>query len=109
MFVDRRFSSNNSTGPMVIRSDRGQTVILSHQRGLLFFKTIKTASTSVEICLSRYCGPRDIITELPEADEALRRSLGGIGPQNHRKSWLEQVLGRVAGKPRADRRNAFHH
>lgn len=57
-------------------------VIVSHRHRLIFLKTRKTAGTSVEIALSRVCGPEDIITRLTDEDEELRRSVGGLGPQN---------------------------
>jgi len=43
-------------------------------------RTRKTAGTSVEIALSKFCGPHDIITR--DADDALRHELGYPGPQN---------------------------
>ena len=58
-------------------------MIVSHQHRLIFLKTRKTAGTSVEIALSRVCGPDDTITPLADEDEELRRSLGGRGPQNN--------------------------
>ena len=57
-------------------------MIVSHQHRLIFLKTRKTAGTSVEIALSRVCGPDDVITRLTDEDEELRASLGGRGPQN---------------------------
>jgi hypothetical protein len=57
-------------------------VIVSHRHRLIFLKTRKTAGTSVEIALSRVCGPDDVITRLTDEDEELRRSVGGVGPQN---------------------------
>jgi hypothetical protein len=60
-------------------------VIVSHRHKFVFMKTRKTAGTSVEIALSRMCGPEDIITpNLPE-DEQLRQELGGLGPQHHHR------------------------
>ena len=47
-------------------------VIVSHEHGFVFMKTRKTAGTSVEIALSRVCGPDDVITPVTEDDEALR-------------------------------------
>lgn len=58
-------------------------MIVSHQHRLIFLKTRKTAGTSVEIALSRICGPDDTITRLTEEDEELRRSVGGRGPQHY--------------------------
>lgn len=40
-------------------------------------KTSKTAGTSIEIALSRFCGPNDIITPISAEDEALRQAVGG--------------------------------
>jgi len=57
-------------------------VIASHARGFVFLKTRKTAGTSVEIALSKVCGPEDIITEISPEDEELRRRAGGRAPQN---------------------------
>ncbi len=57
-------------------------MIVSHKHRFIFLKTRKTAGTSIEIALSRHCGPNDIITVISEADEQLRREWGGIGPQN---------------------------
>jgi hypothetical protein len=66
-------------------------VILSHRHRFLFIKTTKTAGTSVEISMSRYCGPRDVITPISPEDEALRASLG-IGPQNHLRGRMDYSL-----------------
>jgi hypothetical protein len=57
-------------------------MIVSHQHRLIFLKTRKTAGTSVEIALSRICGPDDVITPLTDEDEALRAAVGGRAPQN---------------------------
>ncbi len=58
-------------------------MILSHRHRFIFIKTSKTAGTSVEIALSRVCGPEDIITPISPADEPLRQELGGKGPQHY--------------------------
>jgi hypothetical protein len=57
-------------------------VIVSHDHRFIFLKTRKTAGTSIEIALSRFCGPRDIVTPITPEDEALRASLGSGGPRN---------------------------
>lgn len=58
-------------------------MIISHRHGFVFVKTRKTASTSIEIALSQYCGPQDIITTIVEKDEDQRQLLGYPGPQNY--------------------------
>lgn len=58
-------------------------MIISHRHRFIFIKTNKTAGTSVEIALSRFCGEDDVITQLPPKDEATRASLGGRGAQHH--------------------------
>lgn len=58
-------------------------MILSHRHRFIFLKSTKTGGTSLEIALSRYCGPDDVITIIYQADEETRASLGLPGPQNH--------------------------
>lgn len=56
-------------------------MIISHKYKYIFLKTTKTAGTSIEISLSRFCGEDDIITPLTSKDEAIRKELG-VSPQN---------------------------
>lgn len=58
-------------------------MIISYKYNFIFIKTQKTAGTSIEICLSKYLGPDDIITPVSPLDETIRNSIGGRGPQNH--------------------------
>ncbi|MDB3856213.1 sulfotransferase family 2 domain-containing protein [Halieaceae bacterium] len=58
-------------------------MIVSHEHKFIFIKTRKTAGTSIEIALSQYCGPDDIITPMSEVDEAKRSELGFRGAQNY--------------------------
>lgn len=62
---------------------REPDLILSHDYKFVFIKTNKTAGTSVEIALSRFCGPGDIVTPISPEDEDMRRSLGFTGAQNY--------------------------
>lgn len=55
-------------------------MIVSHKHKFIFLKTRKTAGTSVEVILSRFCGPDDIITPISDKDETLRGSENG--PRN---------------------------
>jgi hypothetical protein len=58
-------------------------MIISHDYRFIFIKTNKTAGTSIEIALSKFCGPNDVITPISQADEETRKSLGYRGPQNY--------------------------
>lgn len=48
-------------------------MIASYAHNYIFIKTGKVAGTSVEMALSRFCGPRDIITPIYPADEIARK------------------------------------
>jgi hypothetical protein len=62
-------------------------MIVSHERKFIFLKTRKTAGTSLEIALSKYCGPRDVLAPI-NFDEDMRRQVSGRGKQNHaRPVW----------------------
>ncbi len=64
-------------------------MILSHRHRFIFIKTRKTAGTSVEIALSKHCGPDDIITRIAPDDEAVRQELGYRGPQHWQRPWYQ--------------------
>jgi len=57
-------------------------LIISHKHKFIFIKTRKTAGTSIEISLSRFCGKNDIITPITPEDEKIRKEFL-IGPQNY--------------------------
>ncbi len=59
-----------------------EKMIISHKHKFIFLKTRKTAGTSIEIALSKFCGENDIITKVTRKDEKIRRELGYHGPQN---------------------------
>ncbi len=59
-------------------------MILSHKHQFLFIKTEKTAGTSFEIGLSKFCGKEDIITPVSKKDERYRKSLGFTSARNYR-------------------------
>jgi hypothetical protein len=60
----------------------GCPMILSHKYKFIFLKTRKTAGTSIEIALSRFCGPDDTLTPILHEDEMIRADWG-IVPRNH--------------------------
>lgn len=85
-------------------------MIVSHEHQFIFLKTRKTAGTSIEIALSRLCGPLDVITPVSPTDEALRLSVGGRGPQNCALPWRAYRARDLASHLlRRRRRSAFNH
>lgn len=57
-------------------------MIISHRHAFVFVKTRKTAGTSLELALSPFLGPDDVITPVSPEDEEIREQLGGRGPQH---------------------------
>lgn len=64
-------------------------MIVCHKYRYIFLKTSKTAGTSVEIALSKFCEDGDIITPISLVDEELRASLGGHPSQFYAAQWYE--------------------
>jgi hypothetical protein len=58
-------------------------MIISHKYRYIFLKTTKTAGTSIEIALSKFGGPEDVITPITPEDEKIRKELGYLGPMNY--------------------------
>src|SRR5437868_7306163 len=57
-------------------------MIISHNYKFIFIKTAKTAGTSIEVFLSKQCGPRDIVTPIapPIEGHQPRNYQGFINP-----------------------------
>jgi len=58
-------------------------MIASRAHGFIFFKTRKTAGTSIEIALTPHCGGKDILTPLAYEDELLRSPEGLLAARNY--------------------------
>jgi len=69
-------------------------MIVCHKHRFIFLKTRKTASSSMEVALSKFCGQDDIITPILEGGEELRQQLGYPGPRNFQFSLRD-----TSGKP----------
>jgi hypothetical protein len=61
-------------------------MIVSHSRKFIFLKTRKTAGTSLEIALSKYCGPEDVLAPI-NFDEDMRKEISGRGKQNYARPF----------------------
>lgn len=85
-------------------------MIVSHRHRFVFVKTVKTAGTSMEIALSKYLGPDDVITPITPEDERIREELGYRGPQNDLVSLLRyDVLDWLKAIRRRERFRFFNH
>ncbi|UGS37618.1 hypothetical protein [Capillimicrobium parvum] len=60
-------------------------MLASYSRNFIFLKTLKTASTSLELVFSQLCGPRDIISPIGARWELERAKLG-VMPRNFSRS-----------------------
>lgn len=59
-------------------------MIISHQHKFIFIKPHKTAGTSIELLLTRVCGPNDVITPLGfDPDANVRAKNDAKEPQNY--------------------------
>lgn len=58
-------------------------MIISHRYRFIFIKTRKTAGTSIEIGLSKFCDESDVVTELGEKQE-IKDRFGYTGGRNSR-------------------------
>lgn len=84
-------------------------MILCHEHRFIFLKTTKTAGTSIEIALSRVCGPKDVITPFGPRDERTREELGGTPPQNYLAPLSAYGVGDLIGFPFGKRKKRFYN
>lgn len=68
-------------------------MIVCHEHKFIFIKTRKTAGTSIELSLSRFAGPDDVLTRVIPDDEKIRTELG-ITARNYRGRFnpLPEIL-----------------
>ena len=59
-------------------------MIINHKYKFIFIKSFKTAGTSLEIALAKFCSENDIITTIVEEDEKIRKKIGYSGPRNNK-------------------------
>jgi hypothetical protein len=64
-------------------------MIISHQNRFIFLRVPKTASTSIEIALSKFCGPEDIITTVTFKNDSANKVDEYQGPQNIKRNFWE--------------------
>ena len=70
-------------------------MIVNHRYRFIFLKTKKTAGTSIEIALSRYCDANDILSKIGHRDEPKRTALGYQGPANNLEPAGSSLLDRI--------------
>ena len=86
-------------------------MIVSHQSKFIFIKPKKVAGSSVELFLSAFCGPDDIITSLGTEEEKLRL---GRTEQNwrlprHRRNRLLRIVGAAIDHPTLGYAGYYQH
>ena len=64
--------------------------IISYSKNFIFVKTNKTAGTSLEIVLSKYCNDKDVIGQIGN-DEKIRSELGYRTAQNHKGKLSKKI------------------
>ena len=82
-------------------------MIVSFEHKFIFVKTAKTAGTSIEIALSKYCGDLDILTPLVPKDEEQRLRHAQRGCQNYLVPYSKYTVGQFWLAMRLGRRAAL--
>lgn len=58
-------------------------MLINHKYKFIFLKTRKTAGTSIEIALSRFCEKKDTITEIVSENAQTKEKYGYLGERNY--------------------------
>ena len=97
-----------SRGRLLAAGEETQ-MIISHKYELIFIKTKKTAGTSIEVLLSQYCGPNDIVTPIhPHVEPHVPRNYRGLF--NPIPEMMLKIRSPVAtAKDLAKRKRFFNH
>ncbi|WP_299493699.1 sulfotransferase family 2 domain-containing protein [Acaryochloris sp. IP29b_bin.137] len=85
-------------------------MIINHKYKFIFLKTRKTAGTSIEIALSKFCDTHDVITPISQDDEVTRQEMGFPGPRNYcialkyysKRDWFKAIR-------KAERHKFYNH
>jgi hypothetical protein len=77
-------------------------VIVNHKYKFIFIKSFKTAGTSLEIALSKFCGDKDVITKIEPDDEIIRKKLKYTGPQNNTGMKIHMTASEIKSKIKSE-------
>ena len=77
-------------------------MIINHKYKFIFIKSFKTAGTSLEIALSKFCSGKDIITNIVSEDENLRKKLKYTSPQNNTGMEEHMSASEIKNKVKSD-------
>lgn len=84
-------------------------MLISHKHKFIFVKTRKTAGTSIELGLSRFCdGPDDVVTPLVEPKE-MQDAAGHPGHKNCIVPWNSMTARDLAKLPLRGRPEFYGH
>jgi len=74
-------------------------MIISHRHKFIFIKTRKTAGTSIELGLSRFCGDDDVLTPMRSESAELKEDAGHPGARNYKVKLSDMTMRDMAKIP----------